>query len=167
MKLHKTLSEATISNVTPDKKVQKAWLHDIFVLCDLMKPTRPADYQFTYNASGFSYYKTLKSKCKALADAIMKHDCSSCEEIDKILEYLTTIRFVGDISYGELSSLRDWSTKVYNHKTLKFSLEDEAQTLASFFADKNLLWTCKQDDYDKIDSIFFEYLKKYNCIKIV
>ena len=148
-------------------KVREAWLHDVLVTCDLMSPKRPSDYQFMYNAEGFSYYNKLKSYCKKLNDYILAHNCKNCELIDSILQYLTTIRFIGDISYGELKNLADWKKVVYNHKNNNFTLEEEADTLAEFFAKNGLLWTCEKQDYDNINSVFFKALKKYNCIKVV
>ncbi len=166
MQKNNALTE-TINKPNLDK-VKKAWLHDILVLCDLLKAKRPNDYEFMYNAEGFSYYPKLKKYCKDLRNYILAHDCKNCELIDSILQYLATIRFVGDISKGKLG-LNDWKTLVYNHRdpNLQFSPEIEAETLAEFFAKNNMTWNCNEKDYDNINSTFFKALKNYNCIKVV
>jgi hypothetical protein len=50
---------------------------------------------------------------------------------------------------------------------LHFGIDEEAKTLAEFFRDTGLNWTCTKEQYKNINSKFFEYLKKYNCVKIV
>jgi hypothetical protein len=108
MVINKKLLEATISDPTVDKKAQKAWLHDVLVLCNLMQPKRPNDYEFMYNTpETFGYVRKLRDYGKKLGNYITQHDCSNCELIDSILEYLSTIRFVGDVTMGELKSSAD------------------------------------------------------------